>query len=88
MFKYRFDKNCIPYPKAIVIHRFLLNKIETQVLANNFFGVKLSAEADYKFYTALFQTTKIQIFSKQFTTNRSLGAICSNAWSLRKPEQL
>ena len=61
MFKYRFDKNCIPYPKAIVILRFLLNKRETQVLANNFFGVKLSAEADYKFYTALFQTTKIQI---------------------------
>ena len=62
LFKYRFAKNRIPYPKAIVILRFLLNKRETQVLANNFFGVKLSAEADYKFYTALFQTTKIQIF--------------------------
>ena len=62
LFKYRFAKNRIPYPKAIVILRFLLNKRETQVLANKFFGVKLSAEADYKFYTALFQTTKIQIF--------------------------
>ena len=88
LFKYRFAKNRIPYPKAIFILRFLLNKKESQVLANKFFGVKLSAEADYKFYTALFQTTKIQIFSKQFTTNRSLGAVCSNAWSLRKPVQL
>ena len=61
LFKYLFAKSCIPYPKAIFIHRFLLNKRETQVLANKFFGVKLSAETDYKFYIMLFQTTKIQI---------------------------
>ena len=60
LFKYRFAKNCTTYPKAIFIHRFLLNKRETQVLANKFFGVKLSAETDYKFYIMLFQTTKIQ----------------------------
>ena len=88
LFKYRFAKNCTTYPKAIFINRFLLNKRETQVLANKFFGVKLSAETDYKFYIMLFQTTKIQIFSKQFTTNRGLGAVCRNAWSLRKPVQL
>ena len=62
LFKYRFAKNRIPYPKAIFILRFLLNKRESQVLANKFFGVKLSAETDYKFYIILFQTTKIQIF--------------------------
>ena len=88
LFKYRFAKNRIPYPKAIFILRFLLNKREGKVLANKFFGVNLSAETDYKFYIILFQTTKIQTFSKQLTTNRSLGAVCSNAWSLRKPEQL
>ena len=48
LFKYRFAKNRIPYPKAIFILRFLLNKREGQVLANKFFGVKLSAEIDYK----------------------------------------
>ena len=62
LFKYRFAKNRIPYPKAIFILRFLLNKREGQVLANKFFGVNLSAETDYKFYIILFQTTKIQIF--------------------------
>ena len=84
LFKYRFAKNRIPYPKAIFILRFLLNKREGQVLANKFFGVNLSAETDYKFYIILFYTTKIQIFSKQFTKNRSLGAVCRNAWSLHK----
>ena len=64
LFKYRFAKNRIPYPKAIFILRFLLNKREGQVLANKFFGVKLSAETDYKFYIILFYTTKVQIFSK------------------------
>ena len=62
LFKYRFAKNRISYPKAIFILRFLLNKREVQVLANKFFGVNLSAETDYKFYIILFQTTKIQIF--------------------------
>jgi|GEM_PF-1027046 len=62
LFKYRFAKNRIPYPKAIFILRFLLNKREGQVLANKFFGVNLSAETDYKFYIILFQTTKIQTF--------------------------
>ena len=73
LFKYRFAKNRIPYPKAIFILRFLLNKRESQVLANKFFGVKLSAEADYKFYTELFQTTKIQTFesNSQPTESRS-----------------
>ena len=64
LFKYRFAKNRIPYPQAIFILRFLLNKRESQVLANKFFGVKLSAETDYKFYIILFYTTKVQIFSK------------------------
>ena len=78
LFKYRFAKNRIPYPKAIFILRFLLNKREGQVLANKFFGVNLSAETDYKFYIILFYTTKIQIFSKQFTTlcKRKLKCFC------------
>ena len=69
LFKYRFAKNRIPYPKAIFILRFLLNKREGQVLANKFFGVNLSAETDYKFYIILFQTTKIQIFESNSQRN-------------------
>ena len=46
LFKYLLAKSCIPYSKAIFIHRLLLNRRETQVLANKFFGLKLSAEAD------------------------------------------
>ena len=70
LFKYRFAKNRIPYPKAIFILRFLLNKREVQVLANKFFGVNLSAETDYKFYIILFQTTKIQIFESNSQRSR------------------
>ena len=69
LFKYRFAKNRIPYPKAIFILRFLLNKRESQVLANKFFGVNLSAETDYKFYIILFQTTKIQTFESNSQHN-------------------